>query len=77
VRCRRHGGLHQLGYQYYFGRGVGKDLSRSFTLQRRACDGRNAAACGAAGSMYESGNGAPRDLGRANDLYRRACDGAR
>ena len=64
----------KLGYTYYYGLGVPKDLRKAAGLYQTAADLGNAEAQFDLGMMYEVGQGVPMDLGKAAELYKKAAN---
>ena len=64
----------ELGYMYYDGKGVPKDLAAAARWFRKAADQGNDAAQGRLGYMYYNGEGVPKDLAVAARWYRKAAD---
>jgi uncharacterized protein len=65
---------YNLAVMYLKGRGVEKDLSRAFELQRRAAEGGLAAAQHGLAIMYYRGEGVERDFEIAARWFRRAAE---
>ena len=64
----------ELGYMYYDGKGVPKDLAAAARWFRKAADQGNDAAQGRLGYMYYNGEGVPKDLAVAARWFRKAAD---
>jgi TPR repeat protein len=57
------------------GRDTPAEPAKALTFLRRACDGKNAQACGDLGYLYMRGEGVARDPGMARRLFKQSCDG--
>jgi hypothetical protein len=64
----------KLGYTYYYGLGVPKDLRKAAELYQTAADLGNVEAQFDLGMMYEVGQSVPMDLGKAAELYKKAAN---
>jgi TPR repeat protein len=70
----RHGlGCMLLGYRYYDGDGVGKDLKHAAELFKKGCDLGDGFSCGALASSYYDGEGVDEDVALAKRLYDVSC----
>lgn len=63
-----------LGYAYYFGKGVGPNSELAASWYAKAAAQGNANALNNLGSCYESGQGVGQDKEKAVSLYRRAAE---
>ena len=63
-----------IGYMYYFGKGVTKDLTQSVSWYRKAANLGNAYGQFALGGFYEEGEGVTQDNAQAAYWYRKAAD---
>jgi TPR repeat protein len=70
----RHGrGCMLLGYRYYDGDGVGKDLKRAAELFKRGCELNDGFSCYALANSYYYGEGIDEDEDEGKRLYDAAC----
>jgi len=66
--------MYALGFQYYFGWGVARDMNMAIDWFRKAADRGRADAQNMLGGMYEKGDGVLADRSEAMRWYRRAAD---
>ena len=66
-------GCMLLGYRYYDGDGVGKDLKQATELFKRGCELNNDFSCLALANSYYSGEGIDEDEDEAKRLYDAGC----
>ena len=64
----------QVGYFYYEGLGVGKDLTQAFIWTKRAAEHGDRDGQYNLGCFYEEGTGTAPNLEGAKDWYRRAAE---
>ncbi len=63
-------GQRKLGFMYYEGKGIEKDIKEAVIWYRKAADQGNARAQGSLGVFYLHGIGVTRDFGKALALFR-------
>lgn len=63
-----------LGFMYYKGYGVERNLTKAFELSKNGCDNNIGGSCIILGDMYLNGENVSRDLTAAKNLFKKACD---
>jgi len=67
----------KLADSYYYGNGVARDIEKSVSLYRKACDINpyiySNIACAVLGVIYANGDGVAKDRGTAWNLFKKAC----